>query len=342
MNISLCMIVKNEEEVLDRCLDSAAPLFDEIVVVDTGSTDGTVEIARRFTENIFYFAWRDDFAAARNHAFSLATGDYICWLDADDVLPSSDLSPVRALLEAEKPDMLMCPYETGALKFYRERFVRREAGFMWRGRVHECIAPRGKILRCDFAVRHLGSGKEKGARNLDIYRKWAGEEALSPRDLFYYGRELFYHKLYTEAIAVLLEMLKGDGWYVNKIEACRVLASCYAAQGKTDEALAALFRSFLYGEPRAGALCDAGSLYMGGGKYAEAAFWYEAALRCRPHAEEGDFEMEEERSLTPLLQLVVCYWRLGRKADALSAHKKTEALAPTHPSVLYNQQFFGP
>ena len=74
--ISLCMIVKNEEAVLDRCLSSVSDLVDEIIVVDTGSTDRTREVAARFTRQIYSFPWRDDFAAARNESFSHASMDY--------------------------------------------------------------------------------------------------------------------------------------------------------------------------------------------------------------------------------------------------------------------------
>ena len=66
VGISLCMIVKNEEDVLARCLESVRGIADEIIVVDTGSTDKTVEIARQFTNQVYYFEWRDDFSAARN------------------------------------------------------------------------------------------------------------------------------------------------------------------------------------------------------------------------------------------------------------------------------------
>ena len=71
--ISLCMIVKNEEQVLARCLDSVADLMDEIIIVDTGSTDRTKEIAARYTDQIYDFAWIGDFSAARNFSFSKAT-----------------------------------------------------------------------------------------------------------------------------------------------------------------------------------------------------------------------------------------------------------------------------
>jgi glycosyltransferase involved in cell wall biosynthesis len=86
MKVSLTMIVRDEEKNISACLQSVAGLFDEIVVVDTGSTDRTREIAREFGAKVFDFAWVDDFAAARNEALARATGDYAFWLDADDVV----------------------------------------------------------------------------------------------------------------------------------------------------------------------------------------------------------------------------------------------------------------
>ena len=84
--ISLCMIVKNEEAVLARCLDSIADLMDEIIIVDTGSTDHTKEIAAKYTSQVYDFKWTSDFSAARNFSFSKANMDYIYAADADEVL----------------------------------------------------------------------------------------------------------------------------------------------------------------------------------------------------------------------------------------------------------------
>ena len=212
---------------------------------------------------------------------------------------------------------------------------------MWQGRVHECIAPRGKVLRYGFRVAHLGSNKIRGARNLHIFQKWAREEPLGEREKFYYGRELYYNGLYLEGIAVLEEMLGGNGWYVNRIEACKTLAACYEARGEREKALCTLFRSFCYGEPRASVLCMIGKHFQNEKRWREAAIWYEGALVCRDHAEEGDLEEPACRSLTPLLELVCCFYALGDKERAAFFHKKTEALAPEHPSVVYNRRFFG-
>lgn len=80
--VSLCMIVKNEERVLARCLESVRECMDEIIIVDTGSSDATKEIAARYTDKIYDFEWIDDFAAARNFSFSKASMDFAMWLDA--------------------------------------------------------------------------------------------------------------------------------------------------------------------------------------------------------------------------------------------------------------------
>ena len=83
ITISLCLIVKNEEDTLARCLDSVKDLVDEINIVDTGSSDSTKEIAAEYTKRIFNFEWIDHFSQARNYAFQQATMDYIFWLDAE-------------------------------------------------------------------------------------------------------------------------------------------------------------------------------------------------------------------------------------------------------------------
>ena len=80
------MIVKNEEKVLARCLESVKDIVDEIIIVDTGSNDKTKEIAYRYTQNVYDFEWAQDFSAARNYSFSKATKDYQMWLDADDII----------------------------------------------------------------------------------------------------------------------------------------------------------------------------------------------------------------------------------------------------------------
>ena len=180
MRLTLCMIVKDEEEVLERCLSSVAALVEEAVIVDTGSSDGTKKIAKKYGY-VYDLAWEDDFAKARNFSFSKASGDYLLWLDADDVLPPDEAKKFPSLLEEiEKTgaDTVMCPYRSGRLEYLRERIVRNCPDAKWRGHVHECIPPFGKILCSDLTVTHLPKQKKYTMRNLHIYEKWATKEPL--------------------------------------------------------------------------------------------------------------------------------------------------------------------
>lgn len=97
--LSLCMIVKNEEQMLQQCLDSVNGLVNEIIIVDTGSTDKTKEIAKKNNARVFDFAWKDDFAAARNFSLSKATGTWILWLDADETISKKDYETIKKLLK---------------------------------------------------------------------------------------------------------------------------------------------------------------------------------------------------------------------------------------------------
>lgn len=108
MKISVCLIVKNEENVIERCLESVTPFADEIIVADTGSDDKTKDIAKNFTDKIYDFEWTYDFSAARNYAFSKAEYDYLFWLDADDVISGEDVAKINELKNEKSPPIPIC------------------------------------------------------------------------------------------------------------------------------------------------------------------------------------------------------------------------------------------
>lgn len=182
ITISLCMIVKDEEDVLARCLESAADTADEIIIVDTGSADATKEIARRYTDKVYDFAWTDDFSAARNFSFSKAEMEYCMWLDADDILLEADRAALLDLKRTLDPaaDVVMLRYHAAfdadgkpTLSYYRERIVRNSPEFRWAGAVHEAITPSGVVVYGDAAVSHRKLRPSDPARNLHIYEKSA-------------------------------------------------------------------------------------------------------------------------------------------------------------------------
>lgn len=189
ITVSLCMIVRDEEAVLERCLESVKEAVDEIIIADTGSTDRTKEIGRKYTEKVYDIPWQDDFAAARNFAFSRGTMEYLMWLDADDVLPGRSLDKLRNLKETlcEDTDVVMMPYVVAfekdgspAFSYYRERIVKNGCGYSFVGKVHEVIPPRGNIFYADIPVEHRKIKAGDSERNLRIYERMEREgEPLS-------------------------------------------------------------------------------------------------------------------------------------------------------------------
>ncbi|MCG8332870.1 MAG: glycosyltransferase family 2 protein, partial [Proteobacteria bacterium] len=237
ITVSLCMIVKNEEKVLTRCLDSVKDLVDEIIIVDTGSTDKTKDIALKYTSNLYDFEWIDDFAAARNYSFSKATMDYILWLDADDVFLEEDRIKFKQVKESmdSNIDVVMMKYnlvedegENLTISIFRERLIKRSNHFMWHEPVHEYLDIDGKIANSNICVTHKS---EKGIsdRNLKIYEKGLAKNGtLNHRNTFYYARELFLNGRYDDAIIYYQKFLDTEGGYLcNYIEACIDLSKCY-------------------------------------------------------------------------------------------------------------------
>ena len=129
MKFSLCMIVKNESAILRDCLDSLKDIMDEIIIVDTGSTDDTRKIAAEYTPYLYDYAWNDDFAAARNFAFSKATGDYIYSADADEVLDRENQDKFKALKRALLPEVeiVQMIYVTEQINHPTENFAAPQA-----------------------------------------------------------------------------------------------------------------------------------------------------------------------------------------------------------------------
>lgn len=350
ITISLCMIVKNEEKVLERCLKSVSEFVDEIIIVDTGSEDKTKEIAGKFTKKVYDFPWRDDFAAARNEAFSRATMDYCMWLDADDVVTDENRKRICCLKETIDPDtdMVMMKYAISEdlegnplFSYYRERLVRNGRGFLWKGRVHEVIVPAGKVIYSDIVIHHRKIGAGDGDRNLRIYEKMIEEgEKLDERSKFYYGRELLTHKRYAQAKRVLEEFLAGDGWAENKIEACLNLAECFRALGQKEDGALALLKGFLYGAPRGEACFELGRYFQEKEEWEMAIFWYETALKLTPPGETGAFVRRDYYGYLPEINLCVCYDHLGETRKAYEYHLKSRARKPEAREVKWNEQYF--
>jgi glycosyltransferase involved in cell wall biosynthesis len=350
ITISLCMIVKNEEATLERCLASAADIADEIIVVDTGSTDATRQIAARYADKVLDYKWRDDFAAARNYSFRQATKQYIMWLDADDVIEERDKAGWLQLKQTldRSVDAVLMPYhlsfdEAGNPLFSmrRNRLVRRDRGFRWKGAVHEYLQVNGISFYSDAAVSRR-KVKEHSDRKLRIYeKKLQSGEPVTPHDLYYYANELYDHSRLEEAVSVYERFCsEGEGWVEDVIAACLKMAEIYGRLGDKSKQMQALFRSFAADTPRAEACCRLGALFFEQGKLKQATYWYKLATTLgEPPATAGMVDMAAW-TWFPHVQLCLCYDRAGEFEKAYRHNEIALSMNPQHPSMLHNKAYF--
>lgn len=201
MKFSLCMIVKNESAALRNCLDSLKDIMDEIIIVDTGSTDDTKAIASEYTPYVYDFEWTDDFSAARNFAFSKATGDYIYSADADEVIDRENQDKLRALKRAILPEVeiVQMIYVTEQINHPTENFARdfrpklfkRLREFTWIEPIHETININPVIYDSDIEIQHHPQGNHS-SRDFDVFEKTIADRGrLSDRLMGMYLRELY-------------------------------------------------------------------------------------------------------------------------------------------------------
>jgi glycosyltransferase involved in cell wall biosynthesis len=188
------MIVKNEAELLAACLNSVVDIVDQIVIVDTGSRDNTIDIAKDFKAEIYYHAWQNHFAKARNESIRHATGDWILWMDADEkLLPESRSKLVKLLEPVQKP----IAYNIQIHNLQKDkktiivsdghRLFTNNMGIQFSGRIHEQISPSinklgGEIRDSEINIFHRGYSytgkkeKQKNERNRQLLQKMVEEE----------------------------------------------------------------------------------------------------------------------------------------------------------------------
>ena len=234
LKLSLCMIVKDEEAMLPRCLAAVAPAVDEIVIVDTGSSDRTIEIAREYNANVIEKKWTGSFSDARNVSFEAATGDWIIYLDADEVLVADDVQRLKALTGRtwREAFYLVETSYTGelgdgaALTTNALRVFRNRPHYRFEGRLHEQIAQNlplyaaGRIEQSSVRIEHYGylgavrDAKEKSRRNLELL---TAQQAESPSDAFLHfnlGTEYSVIGDYSSALTELTQawdLVKSQG-----------------------------------------------------------------------------------------------------------------------------------
>jgi GT2 family glycosyltransferase/predicted Zn-dependent protease len=254
---SLCMIVKNEEPRLPNCLRTAADLFDEVIVVDTGSTDRTREAAARFGAKVYDFPWVDSFGAARNESLRHATGRWVLWLDGDDVLDEENRQRLRELLGrlgdekdayAMKVRSVLDPGRTAFRLLDQIRLFPNLPGVQWQYRVHEQILPAvrqqgGDVRWADVIIDHTGyqdqsvrqKKLERNLRLLELDDAEKPDDAFTLFNLGWTSLDLGHRERAVDCLRRSLERSTPDSSIARKLY--DLLAHVHRQLGQPEEAL---------------------------------------------------------------------------------------------------------
>lgn len=320
ITISVCMIVKNEEKVLARCLDSIKEIADEIIIVDTGSTDGTKSIAKKYTSKIYDFTWVHDFSAARNYAFERATMDYIYSADADEVLDNENLARFLLLKQSLLPEIEIVQMKyANQLQFnttynfdveYRPKLYKRLRTFRWEEPVHEAVILSPVVYDSDIVIHHMPISNH-AARDFDTFQRVIKREGrLSPRLHEMYARELYIAGEDNDFILAFPYFNNYNGMeecseHERKIGEC-ILSRCCLIKKDITGLMKFSLRNIADGKASAEVCFNIGEYFFDMGDYREATIWYynaayETSCELNIHYA-GDY---------PLQKLAQCYHKLG-------------------------------
>ncbi|WP_343224489.1 glycosyltransferase [Paenibacillus sp. ACRRX] len=220
--ISLCMIVKNEEDCIARCLNSVKHVVDEIIIVDTGSTDNTADICRSFDAQIVEYTWNEHFADARNYGLQYATGDWILWMDADEELDPNDALQLKQQVNTASEAILWIhlinfignePDANDAFHITHSRMFRNHIGFKFTKSIHEILNLEEVLPEYDpsqqqtlpIKIYHYGYmneyiiNKKKSERNIRLLEQELHKEDHHPWIKYHIATEYYRLKQYQKA-----------------------------------------------------------------------------------------------------------------------------------------------
>ncbi|AWI25240.1 glycosyltransferase [Flavobacterium pallidum] len=359
--LSVCLIVKDEEEVIERCLSSILPIADEIIVVDTGSVDNTKAICEKFGVKLFDFKWCDDFAAARNFSFEKATKDYILWIDADDVIKPEEAAKLQSLKQNLTADVYYLKYDyaqdahgNSNCILDRERIVKRENNYRWKYSIHEVIDCKQAFakIHTDIIITHqrTSNGMEHDRhRNLSILEKAIRlpEYAHDARMQYYLGKEYQENGQFEKAIqSFKIALGINTGWIEDHISAQIKLAQCHLALSTTGKE-ATLNKSLASHHAKQAVKTDSrwaeayfilGQMAFEEKSYEEAVFWFEKCVQPLPDVMSP--VNNKYYGLFPYTQLMFCYDALKDYAKASHYNELALSVKPDDSGLLYNRTYF--
>lgn len=297
ITVSLCMIVKNEEKILSRCLDSIRDLMDEIIIIDTGSSDRTKEIAQRYTDKVFDFVWTGNFAQARNFSFSKATCDYIYVADADEVLDEENQRKFQMLKRGLLPEIdIVQMYYCNQMEYntiynydkeYRPKLFKRIRTFTWINPIHETIRLEPMIYDSDIEILHKPTGVH-ASRDIKAFESMYRDgyvidehlHTLYAKELFIAGeKDDFLHAI-TFFEESCLDETRSEGAHM---EAYCVLAKAYRLRNDLAKFFKFTTKAVTSGTEGCAEICrELGLYYASVEDYKEAVIWFFASAYSAP------------------------------------------------------------
>ncbi len=332
--ISTCMIVLNEEKFLARCLDSIKEFSDEIIIIDTGSTDTTKDIARMYTDMVFDYKWIGNFAHARNFSFSKASMDYIYHADADEVIDQENIRKIIALKEhgLEEYDIVQMYYanqlEYGSTynydKEYRPKMYRRLRQFIWKDPIHEVVELEPSIFDSDISILHLPESNH-ASRDFSIFQKMIREgEYISPRLVVMYAKELYIAGKEEDFLEAKDFFVKRAGLILeaNELKAVQcVLVRIALIEDDKHLLLKYSLKNIADGLPSAEVSYYLGEYYFCNKEYEEAIIWYYNAA----YETTGELNIHYCGDY-PLNRIAECYHSIGAYEQEKEYRKRANAL----------------
>jgi glycosyltransferase involved in cell wall biosynthesis len=352
MKISACLIVKNEENTLGRCLDSIRDHVDEIIIVDTGSRDHTRDVARRYTSHILDFPWRNDFAAARQFSFDHATGDWMFWVDADDEVQNA--AQIRAAADAA-PSEINCfywkyvaaqdQYGYPTCEFWRERCVRNDRSFRWCGRVHEVLVPRSRsVIRRDedvLVVHHRQTAGRNPRRNLEILQLEYARSGrrTSPRLLYHLGCEYADLGHHEPALQYLRRYANVSQWRDEKYMALMRIAEIERVEARFAEAAKTARQAFELIPNWPNACFSLAETYYFLKDWPQVVYWAESGCEL-PSPETMCVVNPSALRSAWMIYYTNALYHVGRLREALEWTRTALERCPHDPWHMLNMRFF--
>jgi glycosyltransferase involved in cell wall biosynthesis len=316
------MIVKNESKFLRRCLDSYRPIADEIIIVDTGSTDNTKEIAHEYTNKVYDYKWDDDFSHARNFAFSKATGDYIFSADADEVLDADNLVLFKQLKSVLLPEidivqMKYVNFDNGnsvynSKKELRPKLFKRLRTFQWISPIHETVRLTPVVFDSDIEILHMPE-RSHSKRDFHTFVKALEKgETLENYVVTMFCKELWSTGDNEDYTALLPTFEKYMTSYTDEScfkEVNCILARMYRLAGRKDDFFKVTLKQ-IADNPPAEICLELGNYYFNMGDFEEAVLWF-----INASSETGPILDVHAGGDSPLLKLSECYEKLSQLAE---------------------------